>query len=227
MCDLHLDHSPLLDQDAEVLKRRLYTRREELADGELPVPLKLLHINRCPVIAPLSVLRSEDQQRLQLDMAGYQARVAQLNESRELWQDKLTALYGKDDFTASEDPEQQLYDGFIGDRDRRLCEQVRCAEPEQLAHDAWPFDDGRLPELLFRYRARNFPETLNSEEQHRWRSFCQTRLRSPEAGAPNTLQGFTKALLELSLNATAEQLEVLSQWQDYVQHLSERLGVQG
>ncbi|MCV4272048.1 exodeoxyribonuclease I [Pseudomonas capsici] len=227
VCDLHLDHSPLLEEDAEVLKQRLYTRREELADDELPVPLKLLHINRCPVIAPLSVLRTEDQQRLQLDMATCQQRVAQLNESRELWQNKLPALYGKEDFTASEDPEQQLYDGFIGDRDRRLCEQVRCAEPEQLAHDAWPFDDGRLPELLFRYRARNFPDTLSSEEQQRWRSFCQTRLSSPEAGAPNTLQGFTKALVELSLNATAEQLKVLSQWQDYVRNLTERLGVPG
>ncbi len=130
------------------------------------------------------MLRSEDQQRLQLDMAGYQARATQLSESREVWQDKLSVLYGKEDFAASEDPEQQLYDGFIGDRDRRLCEQVRQAEPEQLARDAWPFDDARLPELLFRYRARNFPDTLSSEEQQRWQDFCQQRLSDPERGRP-------------------------------------------
>lgn len=224
VCDLYQDPSPLLEHDAETLKQRLYTRHDALAEGELPVPLKLLHINRCPVVAPLGVLRPEDQERLQLDMAGYQDRALRLREGQEVWQEKLHVIYGKDDFVASEDPEQQLYDGFIGDRDRRLCEQVRSAEPEQLARDAWPFDDARLPELLFRYRARNFPETLSTEEQQRWRDFCQTRLHRPEAGAPNTLQAFTNALVELSLSASPEQLEVLRQWQDYVQLLRARVG---
>ncbi|SHN19513.1 Exodeoxyribonuclease I subunit C [Pseudomonas asturiensis] len=224
VCDLYQDPSPLLEHDAETLKQRLYTRHDALAEGELPVPLKLLHINRCPVVAPLGVLRPEDQERLQLDMTGYQDRALRLREGQEVWQEKLHVIYGKDDFVASEDPEQQLYDGFIGDRDRRLCEQVRSAEPEQLARDAWPFDDARLPELLFRYRARNFPETLSTEEQQRWRDFCQTRLHRPEAGAPNTLQAFTNALVELSLSASPEQLEVLRQWQDYVQLLRARVG---
>ncbi|MCF5661739.1 exodeoxyribonuclease I, partial [Pseudomonas syringae] len=201
----------------------LYTRHEALNEGELPVPLKLLHINRCPVIAPMGVLRSEDQERLQLDMTAYQSRAAHLSENREVWQDNVLALYGKDDFTASEDPEQQLYDGFINDRDRRLCEQVRLADPGQLARDAWPFDDARLPELLFRYRARNFQDTLSREEQQRWQRFCQDRLRSPEWGAPNTLQDFTTALIERSPSATPEQLDVLRQWQDYAQLLSARL----
>lgn len=66
VCDLHMENSPLIRESAEVLRSRLYTRREELADGELPVPLKLVHINKCPVVAPLSVLRPADQQRLVL-----------------------------------------------------------------------------------------------------------------------------------------------------------------
>jgi exodeoxyribonuclease-1 len=223
VCDLHLDHAPLLEHDVQVLKLRLYTRREALAEGELPVPLKLLHINRCPVVAPLNVLRGEDQERLQLDMAGYRARVAQLNESRDIWHEKLHALYGKDDFETSEDPEQQLYGGFIGERDRRLCEQVRVAQPEQLARESWPFDDPRLPELLFRYRARNFPETLTTTERKRWFEFCQVRLQDPEFGAPNTLASFSQALVELLPTATSEQLNILHQWQHYVDALRERL----
>jgi exodeoxyribonuclease-1 len=147
-----------LDLDAQALRERLYTRRDDLAEGELPVPLKLIHINRCPVVAPLSVLRADDQQRLGLDMALYQARALRLSDAQQVWKDKVAAIYATEDFTPSEDPEQQLYDGFIGDRDRRLCEQVRTADPAQLAQEQWPFDDERLPELLFRYRARNFPK---------------------------------------------------------------------
>lgn len=76
VCDLHLDPQGLLDLDADTLRQRLYTRRDDLVEGELPVPLKLIHINKCPVVAPLSVLRTEDQQRLGLDMSLYQERAA-------------------------------------------------------------------------------------------------------------------------------------------------------
>ena len=225
VCDLGLDPQALLDLDAETLRQRLYTRRDQLAEGELPVPLKLIHINRCPVVAPLNVLRAQDQQRLNLDMREYQARALRLTDAQELWLDKLPAIYAEDDFAASADPEQQLYDGFIGDRDRRLCEQVRTAEPEQLARQQWPFDDHRLPELLFRYRARNFAYTLDDEEQQRWKLFCQQRLSDADYGAPNTLESFNKARLELDVSATTFQRQVLDEWQQYADALRQRLSL--
>ena len=94
------------------------------------------------------------------------------------------------------------------------------AEPAQLARQQWPFDDDRLPELLFRYRARNFPDTLNSEEQQRWKFFCQQRLSNPEFGAPNTLEAFNQARLELIVSATPFQQQVLEQWQEYADSLA-------
>jgi len=225
VCDLSQDPQPLLDLDAETLRQQLYIRHEDRAEGQLPVPLKLIHVNRCPVVAPLKVLRAEDQQRLQLDMALYEARRQQLTETQEVWRDKVQALYAGEDFAPSEDPEQQLYDGFIGDRDRRLCEQVRTAEPEQLARGQWPFDDERLPELLFRYRARNFPASLSEEEQQRWRTFCQQRLTEAAWGAPNTLADFTGHLMKCLPNATAAQRQVLEQWQDYALSLCARFNL--
>ena len=225
VCDLFHDHSPLLDESSETLRQRLYTRRENLTEGQLPVPLKLLHINKCPVVAPLSVLREEDRQRLQLDVAACKERIVRLTEGQAIWQEKLKSVYASEEFAGSEDPEQQLYDGFINDRDRRLCEQVRIAEPAQLATDPWPFDDPRLPELLFRYRARNFSETLSVAEHQRWLSFCQARLTETEAGAPNTLKAFNRALVEHSMKATPEQLKVLAQWQEYALQLQQRLGL--
>jgi exodeoxyribonuclease-1 len=225
VCDLHLDPEGLLADDVETLRQRLYTRHADLPEGALAVPLKLIHINRCPVVAPLSVLRAEDQQRLQLDMALYQARALRLSDAQELWRDKVPAIYAQDDFTPSDDPEQQLYDGFIGDRDRRLCEQVRAADPQQLAQEQWPFDDERLPELLFRYRARNFPETLNEQEQERWKLFCQQRLSDARWGAPNTVQAFDQACEQWSQNAAGGTLEVLQEWREYVALLRKRLDI--
>lgn len=225
VCDLHYDPQPLLDMDAGALRQLLYTRREDLPAGQLPIGLKLIHVNRCPVVAPMKVLRAQDQARLQLDMSEYQARAARLIETAQVWQDKLAIIYASEDFTPSEDPEQQLYDGFLGERDRQLCERVRLSDPEQLGKDAWPFDDARLPELLFRYRARNFPHTLSEQEQQRWQVFCQQRLTDPVKGAPLTLDGFMKAAQELSRSATPAQLKLLDEWQRYAVRLSHRLGL--
>jgi len=188
----------------------------------LPVPLKLLHINRCPVVAPMNVLRAEDIQRLQLDVPAYQAQAEQLRASSGLWQGKLAQVYAEEQFAANQDPEQQLYDGFIGDRDRRLCEQVRQAEPQRLAEADWPFADERLPELLFRYRARNFAASLNEQEQQRWRTFCQQRLSQPEYGAPNTLEQFSQALAAVLPDIGVEQQAILLEWRDYAEQLRQR-----
>ncbi|MFI8479893.1 exodeoxyribonuclease I [Pseudomonas sp. NPDC078700] len=220
VCDLQRDPNALLDETADTLRERLYTRHDALPDGQLPVPLKLLHINRCPVIAPLSVLRASDIQRLQLDLPTIQARADQLIGAQSQWQAKMPEVYREEQFGASDDPEQQLYDGFIGNRDRSLCERVRNAEPEQLAAESWPFDDARLPELLFRYRARNLASSLDADEQARWQVFCQHRLTRPEYGAPNTVEQFLTAMSQVLATATPDQQKVLHEWQRYVEQLA-------
>ncbi|MFR0672591.1 exodeoxyribonuclease I [Enterobacterales bacterium AW_CKDN230030176-1A_HGKHYDSX7] len=223
VCDLHMDPSPLTTESAADLRQRLYSRRDALSEGQLPVPLKLIHVNRCPVVAPLSVVRPADQQRLGLDLSLYHTKATQLVQQAALWQPVLDELFAQEDFTPSDDPEQQLYDGFIRDRDRRVCEQVRVSDPEQLSRGGWMFDDTRLPELLFRYRARNFPATLNSEEQQRWSSFCKDRLEDSAWGAPLTLSAFDTAWQHAWLEATVSQREVLSAWQAHVAALRARL----
>ncbi|MDZ5603451.1 exodeoxyribonuclease I [Pseudomonas sp. RP23018S] len=225
VCDLHQDILPLLQESPDELRRRLYTRREELGADVLPVPLKLVQINRCPVLAPLSVLRTSDEQRLGLDRAVYLARAEALISQQAVWHDKLAPLYSAQDFALSEDPEQQLYDGFMGERDRRLCEQVRLLDPQQLASGQWMFDDARLPELLFRYRARNFPDTLDEHERQRWVAFCQQRLSLPQAGAPNTLGDFQQALSTSLASADEAGRRVLQAWQQHAERLHQQYGI--
>lgn len=224
VCDLQADVQPLLELDAETLRRRLYTRRDELGEGELPVPLKLLHINKCPVVAPMKVLREQDLVRLQLDLAECERQAEVLRQAQAVWQAKLAEVYASDDFAALDDPEQQLYSGFLGDRDKRLCEQVRAASAEQLARDHWAFADARLDELLFRYRARNFPSSLAGEELARWREFCRQRLNDSSVGAPNTLDNFAQALQEEWPLASPAQQQVLQAWREHAQLLRNRYG---
>lgn len=222
VCDLQADIAPLLELPAEVLARRLYTRRDELAEGELPVPLKLVQINRSPVLAPLKVLRDSDRQRLQLDMTLCEARARQMRDNLPVWQGKLSSIYAEGDFAATIDPEQRLYDGFIGDRDRGICVRVRESDPAKLREWHGQFSDERLEELLFRYRARNFPQLLTADEQLRWQEFCRLRLSDPAQGAPNTLEAFAAATAELLATADPAQQTLLRQWQAHADDLRRR-----
>ena len=220
VCDLHADVTPLLKLDAQTLKARLYTRHYQLAEDELPIPLKLIHINKSPVVAPLSVLREEDNQRLAVDHARCQANAQLLKEQRAQWQDKLSVVYTEQREHVEQDPEQQLYAAFLGPRDRKLCEALRQAPPEQLQPERWPFDDERLPRLLFRYRARNYPQTLNQDEREAWALWCRARLSGEQAGAPLTIADYLAAYTHLSQEQQADP--AVQNWHQYVKTVQQR-----
>jgi exodeoxyribonuclease-1 len=77
------------------------------------------------------------------------------------------------------DVDEALYDGFINDADKRtLAQQQKLATttPDQLGKRLPAFDDPRLDEVFWRYRARNFPQSLNDEEQAAWHEHCRNRL---------------------------------------------------
>jgi exodeoxyribonuclease-1 len=221
VCDLNAECSPLWEDAADDLRERLYTRREDLGE-KLPTPLKLVHVNRCPVLAPMSVLRKSDIDRLGLDVQCCESRARDLRSRQAEWSVKLADIYKEQAFSGLADPEQQLYEGFLGERDRRLCEQVRNHVPSQSSSGMPPFDDARLPELHFRYRARNFPECLSAAEQLQWAEFCRQRLTSPEFGAPNTLTQFEGSLQVLLESANLNQVQLLQQWAEHAHDLRKR-----
>jgi len=221
VCDLNSECSPLWEETSDDLRERLYTRREDLGE-KLPTPLKLVHLNRCPVLAPMNVLRESDIDRLGLDLQCCETRARDLRSRKAEWSEKLADIYQEQGFADLADPEQQLYDGFLGERDRRLCEQVRNLVPTQASSEVPPFDDVRLPELHFRYRARNFPECLSAAEKQQWDEFCRQRLTAPEFGAPNTLEQFESSLQAQLTTATSQQAQLLQQWASYAQGLRER-----
>ncbi|ELY6344946.1 exodeoxyribonuclease I, partial [Cronobacter muytjensii] len=64
--DLAGDISPLLELDADALRERLYTPKAALGDDSA-VPVKLVHLNKCPVLAQANTLRPEDAERLGID----------------------------------------------------------------------------------------------------------------------------------------------------------------
>ncbi len=195
VADLLSDPRPWMTLDADALRARLFKRSEERAEGEERIPLKTIHINRCPALAPLSVLTPDVIARYALDLDAVHRHRQELLAAPGLAA-RLRAVFDESDRVPDTDPDAMLYSGgFFDEHDKRLMEKVRQLQPAQLS-GPFPFHDARLPELLFRYRARNFPETLNPDEQQHWHEYCGKRLLGEIPGAGLSRVDFERQLLE-------------------------------
>jgi exodeoxyribonuclease-1 len=192
--DLRQDPVQWMHLPVEEIQRRLFTRQDALEEGEARIALKVLHINRCPVVAPSSLLDAARAERYAID----------LDKAREYWQRlvdnpeaimKVASAFDRAPGGAEsgvEDPDFMIYGGgFFGVDDKRAMAQIRASNPAELAVWRQPFRDARLPEMLFRYRARNFAQSLTAEEQQRWQAYCHAMLHRaadvPGAGVPLTV----------------------------------------
>jgi exodeoxyribonuclease I len=125
MCDLAGDMTPLLTLSADELRERLYTRREDLAPEQSPVPIKLVHINKCPVLAPAKTLVAGKRRALRHRPSGLAWRTCSCCASIRRCAIRWWRCSPKPNplSKASEDVDARLYDGFFSDADQA----PRCA----------------------------------------------------------------------------------------------------
>lgn len=199
--DLSIDPEPMLSLSVEDIQQRLFTATDSLPEGVTRIPLKTVHINKCPVLAPVSVIKPDDEKRLGIDLALCSVNIGKLKAAARL-PEKLVAVFSGHAYSEQDsDPDLSIYSGgFFSDGDKQKMAKIRASTPEQLAKSAFGFTDPRLTEMLFRYRARNYPETLNADEQLKWDEFCKSRLTGRQAGASIALDAYFARLDELRSN---------------------------
>ena len=145
--------------------------------------VKELCLNKCPAVAPLSVLdKADGWQKIGLDRATVEKNLQSLLSHPEFAEQMREKNENKPEFPPAEDPEEALYDGFLDDRDRTKCQAVASANGEQLVDFHPDFTDERLPELLLHYKAKNFPKSLTEAEAKKWQAYRREKLekRAPK-----------------------------------------------
>ena len=203
--------------------------------------LKPLAYNRCPAVAPLGVLEKADGwQKLQLTPELVKQHLAELQSVPELIKlaaETFAAPPSHSSATPSAsgtaassaapadvqshsahpapptpDADAALYDGFLNDHDRRLCQVVRNNCREELADFHPDFNDERLPDLLLRYKARNYPDALSADETARWEQYRAQRLNAQAPQFLADLQTAQQDLLAHPSDRNEYLLEELSLW---------------
>ncbi|MCP1314558.1 MULTISPECIES: exodeoxyribonuclease I [unclassified Halomonas] len=202
--DLGADPAELLSLGVEQIRERVFVSQQDLAEGESRIPLKVIHINRCPVVFPASALKDvqgpkqgeygEIQARLGIDVDQCRAHWKTLRDSAAQVAQKVAEVFGAGYEEGPQDPDLMLYSGnFFSPADRQQMQRVRETSPWDLVGARFAFQDPRLEEMLFRFRARNYPETLEGEEREQWEAFRWARLNDA-AVSGFTLKAFAREI---------------------------------
>ena len=113
--------------------------------------------------------------RLGIDLALCKKRFRQLQTTSGLVE-KVSDAFARRDFSETSDPDHMLYQGgFTDPVDRVTMEQIHQSDVGQLHTFTGRFHDDQFDELLFRFRARNYPDSLSPDEKDRWHQFLWNR----------------------------------------------------
>ena len=213
--DLAQDPTELAHLNAADLRLRLFTKAADLPEGVTRLPLKSIHLNRSPmVMGNLRVVSEAMAQHWGVDMTAQlenAAKARDLPDMSGIWPE----VYARSAAPVL-DVDEDLYGGFVDGRDRRRLNEIRALTPEQMAHQRLTFDDVRLGELVFRYRARNFPDTLSPAEAEQWEAHRAERLLRGLNGARTAAQ-LLEEIDQLSEDADARGEAILDALVDYTE----------
>ncbi|MEO6967433.1 MAG: exodeoxyribonuclease I [Rhodanobacteraceae bacterium] len=204
-----LDPDPAWSEwDAETIAERMYMARADLPEGIERAPLKTIHVNKSPALAPLEVLRGVDTARIALDVERCMTHLAILRASEGLGT-RVRMAFTRERPREQTDPELDLYGGFPGDGDRSRIKQVRATPPEQLATRDFGFGDKKYAELLFRYRARNWPHLLSFDEQQSWLAHRRDVLTRETPLTTLTLEQYFTEIAKLRIETPPSEKQAL------------------
>ena len=216
--DLNFDPTELLSLDAASIQQRMFSKADALPEGVTRLPIKSIHLNKSPiVINNFKTLSAERAARWGLDMEQihFHAQLAaNAPDMSAIWEE----IFSRGP-NLSCDVDEDLYGGFIGANDRRILNDLRSMNAEQLKKAQPAFQDRRLEELLFRYRARNFPASLSIEEQQQWERHRSARLHDGAAKAL-TIEQLFERIDALSESANERDENILGALYDYAEQIA-------
>ncbi|GGI53925.1 exodeoxyribonuclease I [Oxalicibacterium solurbis] len=216
--DLASDPSALASLDAEAIRLRMFSKAEALPEDMERLPIKTIHLNRSPVIiSNLKTLSTEMCARWGIDMDAVLRHAdiaAAVPDMGAIWKQVFSRPQ-----EVTPDVDEDLYGGFVGNGDRRLLQDVRGLSPDALAQANPSFSDARLEELLWRYRARNFPQTLSPEEMQQWENHRTIKLFDG-IGDARTVDMLFEQIDQLSETVDERGEEILGALYDYAESIA-------
>ncbi|MFT6732363.1 MAG: exodeoxyribonuclease-1 [Polaribacter sp.] len=215
--DLTKPNNNLASLTADEIKQRIFTRQDDLPEGISRLPIKEVHFNKCPAVAPLGVLNNKCQERLNIDLKVCLTFADSLKSDMKSIANKIREIYKSNKFEKVTNPDHSLYSGgFFNQTDKNEMEVIRNADVDSLKDMKFQFKDPRLETMLFRYRARNSYESLSEEEKDEWLEYRRSILLGDESHF--NYENFSSSIKTLEKSENYNK-EVLQQVKQYTENL--------
>jgi len=131
-----------------------------------------VYLNRCPILAPIQTIREEDYSRLNFNKNFLYKKIDCVKKNNVFIKNIKKIFSKKRHFDQSLNVDLQIYNSFFNLHDKKIIKIIRNTKPVFLKNINFNFHDARLKDLLFRYRARNFFDTLDNNEKKIWLKHC-------------------------------------------------------
>ena len=213
----------------EEIKQRIFTRQDDLPEDVLRLPIKEVHFNKCPAVAPIGVLNKESQQRLNIDLQACIAFAELIKKDIKSIANNIRDVYKSNKYEAVTNPDHALYSGgFFSHSDKNEMDVIRKTEFKFLKNMKFEFKDPRLETMLFRYRARNCFESLSDEEKNEWLEYRREVLLGDDGYYNYKSFQSSMQTLEKSKESNSDQnkdrnKKVLQQVKQYTDDLIQKL----
>lgn len=133
----------------------------------------LIYFNRCPILIPIKLIRNEDIQKLKLKDFCVNKKISLIKLNYFIIKNYIKNLFFKNiEFKEVNNVDLKIYHGFFNFQDKQLIKKINNTKPINFKNLKLNFQDMRLKELFFRYKARNFIFILNNEEKKVWFNYC-------------------------------------------------------
>lgn len=206
VADLSVDPDEWLEMDAAQIAEKMEWKLFEEGKPRERNFLRTIQANKCPALFSSGIVRENPERFSFFDLGVVQERHRKVLADTSIWHKAQTAiLINEEKRLPPSDPELGIYSGFTQNADKAKLKEALSLPPESLAGRRFGFQDPRLDTLLFRYRARNWPETLGPEEKEDWDAFCLTRLKGDNDLGPRTLDGFNEEIAKMLSRGSAKE----------------------
>ena len=214
---LDQDPSILLELETEELRTLIFTSQSKLPKDVTKLQIKDLTFNRSPMFVPnIYKLNENTSSQLQIDMPKCISNLEFIRKNQNEISEVIKDIYTIEDAKApTEDVDQSIYDGFIDNSDRKICDQIQKLDTKKLSNFHPQFTDQKLSKLLLNFKARNYSESLSEKEHDEWFEIVQGRIQEGKYGYLSLDEFYKK--LEKVRNKNPEKKALWKQLESYAE----------
>lgn len=168
------DFQDWINLPVDEIKSRIFSKKVDLeARGVSRPGFNKIAINQCPTIANYKVVPVEKLEQLNISLETCQRNLEYLQNNPDI-ANNISRLF-EANYPPMNDPDTSLYAGFIDKNDRFKLDNIRKNKNFNEKHN---FKDTKFHEMVFRYKARNFPSQLTDIELNKWEEYRMDRIKN-------------------------------------------------